>query len=51
MKITAGLIVKLAVGIASIGIGIAEKVIADKELNRKIAKEVAKAIENQAVGS
>lgn len=51
MKINAGLVVKLVVGIASIGIGIAEKVVADKELNRKVAKEVAKAIKNQAVGS
>jgi hypothetical protein len=44
MKINAGLIIKLVVGVASIGIGIAEKIVADKELNRKVAKEVAKAL-------
>lgn len=47
MKINVGLVVKIAVGLASIAIGFAEKAIANKELDTKVAQKVAEALASQ----
>lgn len=47
MKINAGLILKGIVGVAGIAITVAEKVMADKEMKKQVAKEVAKALANK----
>ena len=47
MRIPAGMILKGLVGVAGIAIAVAEKVIADKEMKKAVAKEVAKALINK----
>jgi hypothetical protein len=48
MKINAGMIIKIAVSVASLAIGLAEKTLASRELDRKVASKVAEALQNQA---
>lgn len=47
MKFNAGLIIKIAVGLAGIAIGFAEKALANKDLDAKVAKQVAEAIQSK----
>lgn len=48
MKINVGLVIKVAVGVASLAIGFAEKVLANKELDAKVAQKVAEALASKA---
>lgn len=44
-------VVKVGVTVASLGLGIAQQHIANKEIDRKIAEKVAEALSKQVKGS
>lgn len=47
MKIDAGKVIKIAVSVASIGLTLVTNYLAEKNLDEKVAKKVAEALENK----